>query len=233
MTGALSIPSAPVLPTCNCYRMSILKCSRPFFFKNLSATGKYRFSATVSNEAGFSSAPSAKSFSISPTWGNPDSACQGVACGEPPTTPSVLKVDPGDEQAFVYFDVPNHDGCCPIVRYVATAHPGGSQGTSESPLQGIIVPHLTNGVEYTFTVVAENKCDKKSGPSNPSKPVIPRCDRATAGLSCLIDGQCFISAGSCWNEKSRQLRQRFCEECFTGHRSQVPSSCCNHWQMWA
>ncbi|HVS84970.1 MAG TPA: fibronectin type III domain-containing protein [Gaiellaceae bacterium] len=70
-----------------------------------------------------------------------------------PGAPTDVSATPGDGYAVVSFTAPD-DGGDPIQSYVATSSPGGITGSGPGP---VYVFGLTNGVPYTFTVVAHNQ----------------------------------------------------------------------------
>ncbi len=85
----------------------------------------------------------------------------------PPLFPSAA---PGNQQATVSFHPPLDDGGSPVTSYIVTSSPGGITATgTSSPLT---VTGLTNGVSYTFAVVAVN-ANGTSQPSTPSNAVTP------------------------------------------------------------
>lgn len=86
-----------------------------------------------------------------------------------PAAPTIGTAYPLNAQASVNF-TPNGTGGGAVSHYTATSNPGGitAQGTS-SP---ILVPGLTNGVAYTFTVTATNALGT-SPPSAASNSVTP------------------------------------------------------------
>ncbi len=74
------------------------------------------------------------------------------------------------QRAMVSFTPPANDGGYPITEYTVTSNPGNVVRTgSASP---VIVPGLTNGVPYTFTVTATNALGS-SVPSTPTNIVTP------------------------------------------------------------
>ncbi len=85
-----------------------------------------------------------------------------------PGAPTIVSVTPGNGQATVDFLPPSSNGGSPITSYTVTSSPGGitAIGTS-SP---ITVTGLTNGVAYTFTVMATNGVGSSSNPSNSVTP---------------------------------------------------------------
>ena len=90
-----------------------------------------------------------------------------VSVPQPPTS---LVATAGNSSASVAFTPPVNDGGLPILSYTVTSSPGGLTATgTESP---ITITGLTNGVQYTFTVVATNAVGD-SDPSSDSDPVTP------------------------------------------------------------
>ena len=87
-----------------------------------------------------------------------------------PGAPTNVVATPGDTQARVAFTPPVDAGTSPITGYTVTVQPGGATvaGTA-SPL---VVPGLTNGVAYTFTVTATNAAGTGAA-SSPSNSVTP------------------------------------------------------------
>jgi hypothetical protein len=87
-----------------------------------------------------------------------------------PSAPLSPFATPGNGQASVSFTPPVSNGGSLITGYTVTSHPGNSHaGGSASP---IIVPGLTNGIGYTFTVTASNATGDSS-PSAASNSVTP------------------------------------------------------------
>ena len=71
-----------------------------------------------------------------------------------PDAPTGVVGAPGNGQVSVSFDTPAFDGGAPITLYTVTSSPDGVKVTgTASP---IMVPGLTNGTSYTFTVTATN-----------------------------------------------------------------------------
>jgi sugar lactone lactonase YvrE len=95
------------------------------------------------------------------------------ASGSVPGAPSITKVTAGDRQIAVSF-TPGADGSSPTSGYVASCNPtGGGPGRSQSGGDSAIaVTGLTNGTDYTCTVIAFN--DVGNSPrSKPSAVVTP------------------------------------------------------------
>lgn len=93
----------------------------------------------------------------------------------PPDTPLKVTGVPGDGQVEVSWNKSRNDGGSPITAYVATASEGGGQFcTSTDPaISRCTVTGLTNGTQYTFTVVATNAIGSSpaSAPSAPTTPL--------------------------------------------------------------
>jgi len=85
----------------------------------------------------------------------------------PPTSP-VATAD--NAQASVAFTAPTSNGGSAITGYTVTSSPGGFTASGAS--SPIIVTGLTNGIAYTFTVVATNALGD-SVASTASAPVVP------------------------------------------------------------
>jgi hypothetical protein len=123
----------------------------------------YTFTVSATNGSGTSpdSAPSAKA------------TPPGIAKPQPPTNATAI---PGDTQASVSFTVSPPPQGAPITSYQVTSNPGGIVVSIPPPASGntgtALVGGLTNGVSYTFTVVAIDPAGP-SGPSLPSNAVVP------------------------------------------------------------
>jgi hypothetical protein len=115
----------------------------------------YTFTVTATNAVG-TSAPSAPSNAVVP------SALPGAPTG--------VSASAGDQRATVSFTAPANTGGTAITSYQVTASPSGATATgSGSP---IVVPGLTNGTSYTFTVTATNPAG--TGPASaPSNAITP------------------------------------------------------------
>ena len=89
-----------------------------------------------------------------------------------PGAPTGVTVTPGDEQVTITYAAPSDDGGAPITRYTATSSDGQFSGTSND-VSAIVIPGLTNGVGYVFSVTAENIAGT-GPPSANSTAVAPR-----------------------------------------------------------
>jgi hypothetical protein len=81
-------------------------------------------------------------------------ALEGSTPATVPGAPTSVVATGGNGQASVAFTPPSSNGGAAITSYTVTASPGGAQATGTS--SPIVVPGLTNGVSYTFTVRATN-----------------------------------------------------------------------------
>ena len=94
-----------------------------------------------------------------------------VAVPTAPDAPTIGAPTPGDGEVSVAFTAPADDGGSAITGYTVTSAPGGFTGTgTASP---IVVPGLTNGTSYTFTVTATNAIGT-SQPSGASAAATPK-----------------------------------------------------------
>lgn len=87
-----------------------------------------------------------------------------------PEAPTNITATAGDGSATVAFTAPSNNGGSPITGYEVIASPGSIVVTGTS--SPITVTGLTNGVSYTFTVIAVNGVSK-SAASVASNAVIP------------------------------------------------------------
>ncbi len=106
-----------------------------------------------------------------------------------PGAPTTVTASPGNTSATVSFIAPANNGGAAITGYAVTSSPGNITATgTTSP---IIVPGLTNGTAYTFTVVATNSAGN-SPASSPSNSVIP----ATAAIAPSAPTAVIATAGN-------------------------------------
>jgi hypothetical protein len=145
----------------------------------LSNGSSYQFTVVAINGIGSSSA-STPSASVTPAT---------VA-----NAPTNVQATRGNTSAIVSWTAPANNGGDSVTLYIVTADPSGltcSTGGTQCAVGG-----LTNGVEYTFTVVAQNSVGD-SVPSQPSNAVTPASvPDVVTGLSAVPgDGEVTVS----WN----------------------------------
>ncbi|RKH18327.1 hypothetical protein D7V77_34330 [Corallococcus sp. CA041A] len=95
----------------------------------------------------------------------------GGVLAEVPSPPEAVVAVSGDSAARVFWTAAQDHGS-PLTGYIVTASPGGASETVAPDVLEVQVAGLTNGTEYTFTVVAVNAVGP-STPSQPSEPVTP------------------------------------------------------------
>ncbi len=106
-----------------------------------------------------------------------------------PEAPTNVQATAGDGEATVAWSPPSSDGGSAISGYTITSEPDGISVSVGPGATQAIMPGLTNGTSYTFTVVASNAVGDSaaSAPSNPvtphaiDPPTAPRSPVATAG----------------------------------------------------
>ena len=106
-------------------------------------------------------------------------------------------------QARVSWLPPTYDGGSAVSGYTVT-HSGGSSGTTRCTASPCTITGLTNGKDYTFTIVAENGVGQ-SPPSAPSNTVRPdTLPRAVTGVRMVTrgDGSLTIAWDAPQNEGS-------------------------------
>ena len=116
----------------------------------------YTFSVTATNSTGTSAA--ATSAAVTPA-GKPDA-------------PTGVNAVSGNGSATVSFVAPTNTGGPAIASYTVTASPDGATCTVSAPATSCVVPGLTNGTAYTFTVTANNGLFTSSA-STASSSVVP------------------------------------------------------------
>ncbi len=125
--------------------------------------------------------------------------------GNPSQPRQVLAVADRDAggQARVSWLPPTYDGGSTVSGYTVT-HSGGSSGTTRCTASPCTITGLTNGKDYTFTIVAENGVGQ-SPPSAPSNTVRPdTLPRAVTGVRMVTrgDGSLTIAWDAPQNEGS-------------------------------
>ena len=112
---------------------------------------------------------------------------------EPRQVRAVADRDAGG-QARVSWLPPTYDGGSPVSGYTVT-HTGGSSGTTRCTASPCTITGLTNGLDYTFTVVAENGVGE-SAPSAPSNTVRPdTLPRQVTGVRMVDRGDGSLTIG--------------------------------------
>ncbi len=115
------------------------------------------------------------------------------SCGQEPAAPTAVAATRGNASAAVTFPASTAPVGYPVQKYTVTATPGGGTCTTQvgadtNPLT-CVVPGLTNGQPYTFTVVASNEAG--NSPVSPaSQPVVPATTpSAPTGVSAVLSSQ--------------------------------------------
>lgn len=89
-----------------------------------------------------------------------------------PDAPTITGVTAGSGSAAVAFTPPANDGGSAITGYLAIAQPGaGAEVTANGTASPITITGLTNGTEYSVTVIAQN--DVGSGTPSAAQTVTP------------------------------------------------------------
>jgi invasion protein IalB len=111
-----------------------------------------------------------------------------------PGPPTGVSATPGDGQATVSWDAPTSDGGTAITGYTVVSSPEGAQVNVAPSASQAVVSGLTNGVAYTFTVIASNSVgfSPESGPSAQITPFGPP-DAPTGVSASPNNGEATVS----------------------------------------
>lgn len=156
-TGGIAISGYRVTSSPGGFGTLVSGTSTSAVVTGLSNGIEYTFTVQAVNEVGASD-PSAPSNPVT-TYNVPDA-------------PTNVAGTLGDKQVDVSWTAPASNGGSAIASYVVTAAPGGQKAVVAPPATSATVSGLTNGVSYTFTVVAHNSAGA-SAPSAASDPVSP------------------------------------------------------------
>ncbi|HEY3924872.1 MAG TPA: fibronectin type III domain-containing protein [Acidothermaceae bacterium] len=156
----------------------------PVLIAGLTDGTSYTFTITATNSVG-PSAESAASAAVIPA---------GAATA--PDAPTGVSAVAGEGQATVSWVAPNSNGSG-ITSYTVTTLPDNTTTLSNGTGTSVVVPGLTDGDSYTFTVTATNGIGT-SGQSAASTPVTPTAssaapDAPTAVTAVAGDGQATVS----------------------------------------
>ncbi len=133
-----------------------------------------------SNEVEFSGLTDGETYSFTVTattaYGDgPASPPTASIVPGPPTVPNAptdVIATAGEASATVSWTAPIADPRSPITSYTVTSDPDGVTGVVDGSTTSAIVPGLTDGVAYTFTVAATNDIGTGAS-SDPSNQVVP------------------------------------------------------------
>jgi len=91
--------------------------------------------------------------------------------GKAPSRPQVVTAMPRPAAALVSWEVPVDNGGLPVTGYTATAAPGGKSCTTTT--RSCLIPGLTVGTKYTFSVKATNEAGTSSSSTASAAIVVP------------------------------------------------------------
>jgi hypothetical protein len=134
---------------------------------------QYTFTVVANNAQGPSN-PSTPSNPVTPT---------APTVPDPPTN---VTATAGDTTAAVSWTAPVSNGGSPITSYTVVASPDDGTVTFTGATAASVTG-LTDGQQYTFTVVANN-AQGPSNPSTPSNPVTPSVPVTPPGMSNTAEG---------------------------------------------
>jgi alpha-tubulin suppressor-like RCC1 family protein len=100
-----------------------------------------------------------------------------------PGAPGEVTAVGGDAKAVVSWSAPTENGGSAVTSYTATSSPGGKTATVLAPATSVTVPDLTNGTEYTFTVVATNAGGDSAASAPSAAVLVARAPDAPNGVT--------------------------------------------------
>jgi uncharacterized protein (TIGR02145 family) len=118
------------------------------------------------------------------------SASNSVTPLSVPGAPTIGTATKGNAQASVTFTAPSNTGGSPITGYTVTSTPGNISVTG--PISPITVAGLTNGIAYTFVVVATNATGN-SPASAASNSVIPSTTPGAPTIGTATEGNAQVT----------------------------------------
>ena len=91
-----------------------------------------------------------------------------------PGAPTGVSASAGDASATVSWVAPVSNGGNPVTGFTVTSSPGGITATAGASATSVVVPGLSDGTTYTFTVTAANSLGNgvTSAPSNAVTPTV-------------------------------------------------------------
>lgn len=101
-----------------------------------------------------------------------------IVPGLPKGQPTIFSASPRSRSALVSWTAPPDAGASALTTYTVTAHPGGASATVAGDATRAVVPGLTNGTAYRFTVQAANAFGPGIERSSPSVDVTPLLEPA-------------------------------------------------------
>lgn len=120
-----------------------------------------------------------------------------VTFADPPSAPTSVTATAGNASATVSFAAPAANGGSAITGYTVVSSPaGGTDSNAGSTGLSHAITGLTNGVSYTFTVVASNLAGP--GPaSSPSNSVVPGAAHGACGAAANVSSLFMPSSNLC------------------------------------
>ena len=123
-------------------------------------------------------------------WGTgvASTASSAVTPTAPATAPTGVSAVAGVAQATVSFTAPTDNGGTPITGYTVISNPaGGIDSNSGTTATSHVITGLTNGIAYTFTVIATNSggngpASAASGAVTPAAVLLPVPDQISSVL---------------------------------------------------
>jgi hypothetical protein len=111
----------------------------------------------------------------------PSAASNSVTPATLPGAPTSVVGTPGNGSVRLNWVPPASNGGAPVTGYIATVLPGGHSVQFSGSATAGTLTDLSNGVEYTFTMVALNKIGESSA-SDSSAPVTPAGPPGRVGM---------------------------------------------------